>query len=153
LRYVLLVCATITQLAVAQRPMSAYADFVALLENGERIEGTKCFLSSTEFSGVTTAGVPISVPLSSVKTLYVSKGSKIGEYALLGGGFGVGIGLCAIFLAEGEGNGKVNYGAIAALTAAAVVVGAVLGAGEQSWETVDLAPFRRASKGDSSQSQ
>ncbi len=151
MRYVCLLLIAISQVAFTQQPTSTYGDFVALLENGERIEGTKCFLSPTELSGVTTAGVRISLPLPSVKTLYVSAGSKSGQYALLGAGFGLGVGACMILLAEGRG--KVNYGAIGGLTAAAIVVGAVLGATEQSWDTVDLTPFRRASKVDSSQSR
>ncbi len=144
-----LLLTVIIHIASSQQSRVANEEFVALLQSGERIEGTSFFLSPKELSGQTSTGVRVSVPLHSVKTLYVSTGSKSGQFALLGGAFGLGVGLLAVLTAESQGAGKVNYSNIGGLVAAGAVIGAVLGAGQQSWEMVDLDAFRRSFKRDS----
>jgi len=139
--------------ALAQRASATFGDFVALLENGERVEGTSCILKAGELWGVTSNGVQISEPLSSVKSLYVATGSKTGHFALLGGACGLGVGLAVILSVESHGNGKVNYSNLGGVVVAGAVIGAVLGAGQQSWEMVDLDVYRRSSKRDSTEAR
>jgi hypothetical protein len=147
------VLAMLCDTAIAQRASASFGGFVALLESGERVEGGTCIVSAEGLSGVTSAGVRISAPLSSVKSLFVTTGSEAGRFALLGGACGLGIGLAAILTVESQGNGNVNYSNIGVLVAAGAVIGAVLGAGQHSWEKVDLDLFRRPSGKDSTNSR
>jgi hypothetical protein len=138
---------------IAQGASASFGEFVVLLENGERVEGATCTLSAERLSGVASTGVRFSAPLSTVKALYITTGSESGRFALLGGACGLGIGLAVILSVESQGGGKVNYGNLGVLVAAGTVIGAVLGAGQHSWEKVDLDRFRSLSGRDSTSSR
>lgn len=121
-------------------------DFLVILKNGERIQGSGGALSAARFTGTSNEGRHLTLFPDDIETLYRKDGSRAGPMALYGAGVGLAISGSAILgtaLAYPKDfTDPTVLGVSAAFIGGSTVLGALIGlaigAGQDRWSVAPL---------------
>ncbi|NIO02175.1 MAG: hypothetical protein GTO42_08540 [Candidatus Latescibacteria bacterium] len=127
----------------AQDDIRTFSRFRLRLKSGERIEGRKGRLTATFLEGTSKTGRPIQIPVTDIRLLDVTAGSKAVKGMFIGAGIGLISAMSTIASVKAiREDADIEWGGAAGFAAGLTVVGGVIGAGIgwgfPKWERVHL---------------
>lgn len=138
----LVLASTFPPVALAQDESPTIGRYRILLNTGERLDGKDGRLFADHFEGNDRRGHPSRYELSEIVGIERKTGSKAGEYAAMGAGFGLITSLLAILQVEADSETELDSSAVIPVTGVLVglsmLVGAAIGASNAEWESVDI---------------
>lgn len=122
------------------------SEFLVVLKNGERIEGSDGALSGVRFTGTSNEGRHLTLLPDDIETLYRKDGSRAGPMALYGAGVGLAISgvsilTTAVYYPKAFTDVRVLGGSAAFIggsTLLGALIGLAIGAGQDRWSVAPL---------------